>query len=177
MLYYNRLAIQYFVDNESGTKWLWYYRSCLRAMLQLLYQMYDKLELLLTHKLLPTIIFMIVTQPILWIRIYIIKAVMSVCLFVCSVWPAKWLGRSRPNLTHALMSTQGVFLARSMSRSLMYACGSDRITKHPQSDTWRTAHYGAHTTSGQRRRRHLANEITVTSRTPSGGQVLTASNI
>ena len=59
-----------------------------------------------------------------------------VCLFVClylfSVWPAKRLGRSRPNLTHALMSTQGVFLARSMSRSFMYACGTDRITKHPQ---------------------------------------------
>ena len=54
---------------------------------------------------------------------------MFVCLFVChdlcSVWPAKRLGRSRPNLTHALMSTQGVFLARSMS-------------KHPESDTWRT---------------------------------------
>ena len=62
---------------------------------------------------------------------------MFVCLFVClsvfcSVWPAKRLGRSRPNLTHALMSTQGVFLARSMSRSLMSACGSDRITKHPE---------------------------------------------
>jgi len=46
-----------------------------------------------------------------------------VCLSVC-------LGRSRPNLTHALMSTQGVFLARSMSRSFMYACESDRSMKH-----------------------------------------------
>ena len=55
---------------------------------------------------------------------------MFVCLYLCSVWPAKRLGRSRPNLTHALMSTQGVFLSRSMSRSFMYACGSDRITKH-----------------------------------------------
>jgi len=54
-----------------------------------------------------------------------------VCLYLCSVWPAKRLGRSRPNLTHALISTQGVFLSRSMSRSFMYACGSDRITKHP----------------------------------------------
>ena len=67
---------------------------------------------------------------------------MFVCLFVdhdlCSVWPAKRLGRSRRNLTHALMPTQGVFLARSMSRSFMYACGTDRSTKHPQSDTWRT---------------------------------------
>jgi len=53
-----------------------------------------------------------------------------VCLYLCSVWPAKRLGRSRPNLTHSLMSTQGVFLSRSMSRSFMYACGSDRITKH-----------------------------------------------
>ena len=36
--------------------------------------------------------------------------------------------------TH-VMSTQGVFLSRSMSRSFMYAqyaCGSDRITKHPE---------------------------------------------
>ena len=51
---------------------------------------------------------------------------LSVCLSVCSIWPAKRLGRSRPNLTQALMSTQGVFLARSISRSLMYACGSVR---------------------------------------------------
>ena len=61
---------------------------------------------------------------------------MFVCLFVChnlcSVWPAKRLGRSTPNFTHALMSTQGVFLARSISRSFMYACGTDRITKHPE---------------------------------------------
>jgi len=34
--------------------------------------------------------------------------------------------------------TQGVFLARSMSRSFTYACGTDRSTKHPQSDTWWT---------------------------------------
>jgi len=58
-----------------------------------------------------------------------------VCLFVCSVWPAKRLGRSRRNLTHALMSNHGVFLARSMSRSFLYACGTDRSTKHPESAT------------------------------------------
>jgi len=57
---------------------------------------------------------------------------LSVCLYLCSVWPAKRLGRSRPNLTRALMSTQGVFLSRSMSRSFMYACGTDRITKNPE---------------------------------------------
>ena len=39
--------------------------------------------------------------------------------------------------TH-VTSTQGVFLSRSMSRSYMYACGGDRITKHPERDTWRT---------------------------------------
>jgi len=55
-----------------------------------------------------------------------------VCLFVCSVWPAKRLRRSRRNLTHALKSTQGVFLARSMSRSFTYACESDRSMKHPE---------------------------------------------
>ena len=64
--------------------------------------------------------------------IYIINGVMFVCLYLCSVWPAKRLGRSRPNLTHALTSIQGVFPSRSMSRSFMYACGSDRITKHPE---------------------------------------------
>ena len=69
-----------------------------------------------------------------------------VCLSVCSIWPER-LGRSRPNLTQALISTQGVFLARSISRSLMYACGSDRkpgITagkRHLTND--------AHTTSGR----------------------------
>ena len=52
--------------------------------------------------------------------IYIIKGDMFVCLSVCSVWPAKRPGRSRRNLTHALMSTQGVFLARSMSRSFTF---------------------------------------------------------
>ena len=57
---------------------------------------------------------------------------LSVCLSVCSVWPAKRLGRSRRNLTHALMSTQGVFLARSMSRSFTYACESDRSMNHPE---------------------------------------------
>jgi len=62
-----------------------------------------------------------------------------VCLFVChnlcSVWPAKRLGRSTPNFTHALMSTRECLLARSMSRSFTYACGTDRSTKHPESDT------------------------------------------
>ena len=126
--------------------------------------------------------------------IYIIKADMFVCLFRMAGQTA---GPTRRNLTHALMSTQGVFLARSMSRSFTYACGSDRSTKHPQSDTWRTAHYGAHTTSGRRRRRHLAKDYETPSnysssnearrrrrraasaadgsRTPSGGRVLTAS--
>ena len=63
-------------------------------------------------------------------RYVCLSVCLSVCLYLCSVWPAKRLGRSRPNLTHALMSTQGVFLSRSMSRSFMFACGSDRITKH-----------------------------------------------
>ena len=48
---------------------------------------------------------------------------LSVCLFV---------PYGRPN---ALMSTQGVFLARSVSRSFTYACESDRSTKHPECDT------------------------------------------
>ena len=53
--------------------------------------------------------------------------------YVClSVSMFRMADRSRPNLTHALMFTQGVFLSRSMSRSFMYACGSDSITKHPE---------------------------------------------
>ena len=52
---------------------------------------------------------------------------MFVCLSVCSVWPAKRLGRSRPNLTHALMSTEGVFLARSMSRSFTMRAGLTEV--------------------------------------------------
>jgi len=93
-----------------------------------------------------------------------------VCLYLCSVWPAKRLGRSRPNLTHALMSIQGVFLARSMSRSFMYACGSDRSmnTRHA-AQKWHLANT-AQTTSGGWGRRHLANAY----ETPSGRRVITA---
>jgi len=136
--------------------------------------------------------------------IYIIKGVMFVCLFVClylcSVWPDKWLGQSRPNLTHALMSTQGVFLSRSMSRSFMYACGSDRITKHPECCAKATpgerSNYVRRTgeaTPGERlrnsvrttgnysssneakRRKRRAVSAKGASRTPSGGWVITAS--
>jgi len=106
--------------------------------------------------------------------IYIIKGVMFVCLFVClylcSVWPAKCLGRSRPNLTHALMSTQGVFLSRSMSRSFMYACGSDRITKHPERCAKATPGERCSNYIRRRGRRHLANAY----ETSSGWRVVTA---
>ena len=110
-----------------------------------------------------------------------------VCLSVCSVWPAKRLGRSRRNLTHALMSTQGVFLARSMSRSFVYACGSDRIAKHPESDTWRTLlklrPEDGEATPGERLRNSVrttgnyssSNEARRRAATPSGGRVITAS--
>jgi len=126
---------------------------------------------------------------------------MFVCLYLCSVWPAKRLGWSRPNLTHALMSTQGVFLSRSMSRSFMYACGSDRITKHPercatatsgercsnyvrrtgeatpgeclQNSVRTTGNYSL-SNEARRRRRRAASEGA--SRTPSGGRVITASD-
>jgi len=118
-----------------------------------------------------------------------------VCLYLCSIWPAKRLGRSRPNLTHALMSTQGVFLSRSMS--FMYACGSDRITKHPERCTKATpgercSNYVRRTgeaTPGERLRNSIrttgnyssSNEARchrrrAASRTPSGGRVITASS-
>jgi len=109
--------------------------------------------------------------------IYIIKGVMFVCLFVwlylCSVWPAKRLGRSRPNLTHALMSTQGVFLARSMSRSFMYACGSDRSTKHPAHCAKATP--GERLWNSVRTSGNYSSSNEGASRTPSGGRVITAS--
>jgi len=38
---------------------------------------------------------------------------LSVCLFVCCLWPAERLGRSRPNLSYGLVLTQGVFKSRS----------------------------------------------------------------
>ena len=124
-----------------------------------------------------------------------------VCLYLCSVWPAKRLGQSTPNLTHALMSTQGVFLSRSMSRSFMYACGSDRITKRPArcakaTPGERCSNYVRRTgeaTPGERlwnsvrtmdnysssnearRRRRRAASAEGASRTPSGGRVITAS--
>ena len=133
--------------------------------------------------------------------IYIIKGVMFVCLYLCSVRLAKRLGRSRPNLTHALMSTQGVFLSRSMSRSFMHACGSDRITKHPErcakaTPGERCSNYvrrtgeatpgerlrnsvrttGNYSSSNEaRHRRRRAASAAGASRTPSGGRVLTAS--
>ena len=134
-----------------------------------------------------------VVRPSIHIIIYIIKGVMFVCHDLCSVWPAKRLGRSRPNLTHALMSTQGVFLARSMSRSFTYACGTNRSTKHPESDTWRTMlklrpdDGGGDTCrtitklrssrNEARRRRRRAASANGASRTPSGGRVIRASTI
>ena len=76
--------------------------------------------------------FLVISCFLHFFIVYIIKGVMFVCHDLCSVWPAKRLGRLSPNLTHALLSTQGVFLARSMSRSFAYVCGTDRSTKHPE---------------------------------------------
>ena len=81
----------------------------------------------------------------------------------------------------------------------MYACGSDRITKHPESDTWRTLlelrpedrggdtwrmltklrpEAGNYSSSNEaRRRRRRAASAEGESRTPSGGRVITASVI
>jgi len=136
-------------------------------------------------------------------NIFLVSLVTFVCLYLCSVWPAKRLGRSRPNLTHALMSTQGLFLSRSMSRSFTYACGSDSITKHPArcakaTPGERCSNYVRRTgeaTPGERlclrnsvrmtcnysssnearRRRRRAASAKGASRTPSGGRVITAS--
>ena len=91
------------------------------------------------------------------------------------------------------LSTQGVFLARSMSRSFMYACGTDRSTKHPESDTWRTmlklrpddgrgdtwrTITKLHSSRNEARRcRRRAASANGASRTPSGGRVIRASKI
>jgi len=101
--------------------------------------------------------------------------------------------------THVQLSTQGVFLSRSMSRSFMYACGSDRIMKHPErcakatpgercsnyvrrtgeatpgerlrNSIRTTANYSS-SNEARRRRRWAANFGA--SRTPSRGRVITA---
>ena len=129
------------------------------------------------------------------VSIYIIKGVMFVCHDLCSVWPAKRLGGLRPDLTHALVSTQGVFLARSMSRSFTYACRTDRSTKHPERCTKATpgerCSNCVRTTGEATPSERLRNSVWTTvitarvtrratsaagaSRTPSGGRVLTAS--
>jgi len=73
----------------------------------------------------------------------------------------------------------------------MYACGSDRSTKHPKSDTWRTMlklrpdDGGGDTCrtitklrsshNEARRRRRRAASANGASRTPSGGRVIRAS--
>jgi len=96
-----------------------------------------------------------------------------VCIYLCSVWP-------------------GVFLSRSVSRSFMYACGSDRITKHPERCAKATP--GEHCSNYVRRTgeatpgERLQNSVRTTgnysssnearrraSRTQSGGRVITAS--
>jgi len=128
--------------------------------------------------------------------IYIIKADMFVCLSVCFYVPYSrpngWADRDQTR--HALMSTQGVFLARSMSRSFVYACGTDRNTKHPESDTWRrlvelrpddggdiwrtiTKLRNYSSTNKARRLRRRAASAAGASRTPSGGRVITASSL
>jgi len=130
-----------------------------------------------------------------WI-IYIIKGDMFVCLYLCSVWPAKRLGRSRPNLTHALMS---IVHPGSVSGKVNVKVINVCVREWQKYETPGMRHLanGAHTTFGRRRRRHLANDYETPSnysssnearrrrrraasaaggsRTPSGGRVLTAS--
>ena len=98
-------------------------------------------------------------------------------------------GPIETNLTHALMSTQVVFLSRSMSRSFMYACGSDRITKHPEccakaTPGERCSNYvrrtreatpGEHLRNSVRTTGNYSSSNEATSRTPSGGWVIIAS--
>ena len=59
-------------------------------------------------------------------QVYVIKGVMFVCLFVClylcSVWPAKRLGRSRPNLTHALMSMHPWSVSVKVNVKVIHVC-------------------------------------------------------
>ena len=81
---------------------------------------------------------------------------LSVTLYLCSVWPAKRLGRSRPNLTHALMSTQGVFLS-TQGQCQGHSCMRAGVTE-------------LRNTRNAARKRHLANAA----QTPSGRRVITA---
>ena len=121
---------------------------------------------------------------------------MSVCLSVSMFRMAgQTAGPIETTLTHALMSTQGVFLSRSMSRSFMYACGSDRITKRPErcakaTPGERCSNYVRRTgeaTPGERLRNSVRTTVNYSSsnearrraasaegasRTPSGGRVI-----
>jgi len=60
-----------------------------------------------------------------------------VCMYLCSVCPAKLLGRSRPNLTHALMSSQGVSV--KVNVKVIHVCVREwQNNETPESDTWWT---------------------------------------
>ena len=117
---------------------------------------------------------------------------MFVCLFRIAGQTAGPIETKLDTRTHA---TQGVFLARSMSRSFTYACGSDR--KPGKTARQRHLANAAHTTSGrlaeatpsERLRNAVelpfdyrgeapkapSSERRSASRTPSGGRVIRAS--
>jgi len=54
--------------------------------------------------------------------IYIIKGVMFVCLYLCSVWPAKRLGRSRPNLTRTHVHPGSVSVKVKVNVKVIHVC-------------------------------------------------------
>jgi len=59
---------------------------------------------------------------------------LSVCLFRMAGQTAEPIETKLDTRTHVHPGS----VSGSMSRSFMYACGTDRSTKHPQSDTRRT---------------------------------------
>ena len=134
------------------------------------------------------------TSPILHLYNKRRYVCLSVCVYVPYGRPNGWADRDQTWHTHS--STQGVFLTRSTSRSFMYACGNDRITKHPErcakaTPGERCSNYVRRTgeaTTGER----LQNSAQMTGnysssnearrgtagaarRTQSGGRVITAS--
>jgi len=92
-----------------------------------------------------------------------------VCLYLCSIWPAKRLGRSRPNLTRTHVHPGSVSV--KVNVKVIHVCvGVTELRNTRNAARKRPLANAAQTTSGGRGRRHLANAY----ETPSGRRVITA---
>ena len=169
---------------ELWTPCTWLVLLFMRASEQLSFLQSER-EYRITH----TLLFHVILCGVALVH-YLYNKRRYVCLSVSMFRVAgQTAGPIETNLTHALMSTQVVFLSRSMSRSFMYACGSDRITKHPEccakaTPGERCSNYvrrtreatpGEHLRNSVRTTGNYSSSNEATSRTPSGGWVIIAS--